>query len=82
MDARPGNDDPLQAAKDLARAHRLRVVDVREKKVEAGLVRWVPSWVVYRGAFGERGARLGRRRDPTALLRFVRQLVGGAAPSH
>lgn len=76
------HDNPLQAAKDLAKAHRLRVVDVHEKKVEAGLVRWVPAWVVYRAAPGGRGTRLGRRRDPAALLHFIRQLIGGTAPTH
>lgn len=78
----PTRDDHLQAAKDLAKAHRLRVVDVHEKKVEAGLVRWVPAWVVYRAAPGERGTRLGRRRDPAALLRFIRHLIGEPTPSH
>lgn len=84
MGARPENDDPLQAAKDLAKAHRLRVVDVRERKIEDdGLVRWLPAWVVYRClAPGEKGIRLGRRRDPGALLRFVRQLIGETASTH
>lgn len=75
-------DDPLQAAKDLAKDHRLRVVDVHEKKLEDGRTRWVPAWVVYRAAPGERGQRLGRRQDPAALLRFIRQLIGDTASTH
>lgn len=75
-------DDPLQAAKDLAKDHRLRVVDVHEKKLEDGRERWLPAWVVYRAAPGERGTRVGRRRDPVALLRFIRQLIGDSSPVH
>jgi hypothetical protein len=77
------NDDPLQAARDLAQTHRLRIVDVHDRVVEPdGLVRWVPAFVVYRAAPGEKGTRLGRRRDPAALLRYVRQLIGEPSPAH
>jgi hypothetical protein len=77
------NDDPLAATRELAKAHGLRIVDVHERVKEPdGLVRWVPAFVVYRAAPGEKGTRLGRRRDPVALLRFVRQLVGEPAPTH
>jgi hypothetical protein len=77
------NDDPLAAARELAKAHRLRIVDVHDRVVEAdGLVRWAPAFVVYRAAPGEKGTRLGRRRDPAALLRFVRQLIGDTVPTH
>jgi hypothetical protein len=83
MGKRSENDDPLAAARELAKAHGLRVVDVHERSIEAdGLVRWVPAFVVYRAAPEEKGTRLGRRRDPAALLRFVRQLIGEPAHSH
>jgi hypothetical protein len=77
------NDDPLAAARELAKAHGLRIVDVHERVEEPdGLVRWVPAFVVYRAAPGEKGTRIGRRHDPAALLRFVRQLIGEPAPTH
>jgi hypothetical protein len=77
------NDDPLATARELAKAHRLRIVDVHERVEEPdGLVRWVPAFVVYRAMPGEKGTRLGRRRDPAALLRFVRQLIGDTVPTH
>jgi hypothetical protein len=82
MSAPAENDNPLEAARELAKAHRLRVVDVHEKKVEAGQVRWLPAWVVYRALPGGASTRLGRRNDPRKLLRFIRTLIGEFTPPH
>ena len=76
--ATPAEDDnPLEEARALCRAHHLFIAEVRDKVGE----RWVLGWVVYRD-LGEniRPARLGRRRDPAQLLRFVCQLT--ADPVH
>lgn len=70
-------DDPLQAARELAKRHHLFIADVTEKVGE----RWVSAWVVYRrGEPGCRGTRLGRRRDPSELYRWICRLAG--VPTH
>lgn len=74
----PNETDPLAHARHLAKLHGLFIVDVTDDIFDKALNVWryVPAWVVYRkGANGSRGVRLGRRRDPAALLRFVRTLI-------
>jgi len=71
----PEHDNPLEAARDLARAHRLFIADVHEQLHG----HWVPAWVVYRRMAGGRMTRIGRRSNPAELLRFVRQLIGESA---
>ena len=72
MDSDPANDNPLEAARALAREHRMFVTEVQDR----GKGVYVRGWVVYRKTGeGCRPARLGRRRDPHKLLQFVRQLT-------
>ena len=60
---------PLALAHMIAKDHRLFIVEVAEKTGSA--------FVVYRKSAipGQRATRLGRRRDPGALLHLVRQLT-------
>lgn len=60
---------PLQIAYMLAKNHGLFIVEVTQKSG--------PAYVVYRRSpvRGERGIRLGRRANPSALLAFVRTFV-------
>lgn len=78
MEANAANDSALEQARALCRLHRdLFIADVTDR------VRgqYVHGWVVYRRVGeGIRPTRLGRRRDPVQLLRFVRQLT--ADPVH
>lgn len=63
----------------IAKAHRLFIVKVTDNVPDkaSGRTRYVPAWVVYRSApRGERPVRIGKRRDPGALLHFVRKLTG------
>jgi hypothetical protein len=77
MGTKDADDNPLEDARELARAHRLFIVEVSDR-VRGKYVR---GWVVYRKTGeGCRPARLGRRRDPAALLGFVRLLT--AEPVH
>ena len=70
--------DPIADAKDLAKAHRLFIIERHDyvydkKRYER---RYVTVWIVYRRlGEGVRPARLGKRRDPAALLRYVRTLI-------
>lgn len=66
--------DALTMARLIAKQHRLLITEVSEPDRQNPR-RYVPAWVVYRSH-----VRLGRRRDPAALLRFVKLLV--KEPSH
>lgn len=63
-------------ARNIAAAHHLFIVEVHDKEVD----RYVTAYVVYReDANGGRGIRIGKRRDPSALLHLVRASAGIAA---
>jgi hypothetical protein len=73
--------DPIADAHVLCQQHRLFIVAKRDWIFDKneGRHRDVPVWIVYRKAAGEgcRPLRLGKRRDPDAVLRFVRKLTQG-----
>jgi len=74
--------DPLADAHALAKAHRLFIVERHDRVYDREACRYVQFtiWIVYRRAAAgcDRGVRLGKRRNPAALLRFIRQLVPAA----
>jgi hypothetical protein len=72
--------DPIADARDLCRPHGLFIIEkcdwIFDKK--EGRHRDVPAWIVYRKTGeGCRPMRLGKRRDPDAVLRFIRKLTQG-----
>lgn len=73
----PTATDPLAHAKELCRSHGLFIVEKRDRIYDRRELvhREVTVWIVYRELAGRGRTRLGKRRDPAALLRFVRSLV-------
>lgn len=66
----------LWEARELAKAHNMFIVEVQDT-INRELV---TAYVVYRNAInGSPRQRLGKRRDPAALLRFVKDCVGVTA---
>lgn len=61
---------PLQEAYAIAETHFLRLVPVQDRRDPAVPGDYVRAWVVY-GATG----RLGKRRDPRALVRYLKQIT-------
>jgi hypothetical protein len=71
--------DPLADATQLAKQHGLFITQVTDDVYDHALncKRFVPAWVVYRSApKGCRPIRIGKRRNPRALLAFVKKLIG------
>jgi hypothetical protein len=71
--------DPLADATQLAKQHGLFITEVTDDvyDFDIGRMRYVPAWVVYRSApKGCRPIRIGKRRNPRALLAFVKKLIG------
>lgn len=70
--------DPLADAKQLCKQNGGLVIEESSynffDKV-LGCWRFPPCWKVYRKLPGGRRTFLGQRRDPAALLRFVRKLI-------
>jgi len=63
----------LWEARQLAEAHHLFIVEVHDTIHQ----QQVTAYVLYRrGINGGRGVRLGKRRDPAALLRLVKTSAG------
>lgn len=63
-------------AREIAKAHHLFIVEVHDKDGD----RYITAYVIYReDANGGRGIRIGKRRDPSALLHLVRTCAGVAA---
>jgi hypothetical protein len=68
---------PFDRAYYLAKRNGLYIVSVSERVDPAQPGKYVTAYVVYRKtAEGQRGTRLGRRRDPAQLLAFVKQIIG------
>lgn len=61
---------PLQEAYAIAKTHHLRLVPVQERRDPAVPGDYITAWVVY----GPTG-RLGRRRDPAELVRYLKTLT-------
>lgn len=78
MSSAPSVNDPLADARRIAGNHRLRIVPVSDPdgRDERGRERFRTSYVVYRVLPYGGSTRLGKRADPAALLRFVRELAG------
>lgn len=62
---------PLQEAYAIAKTHSLRIVRVQDRRDPAVPGDYVDAYVVY-GPLG----RIGRRRDPAELVRFLKQITG------
>lgn len=63
-------------ARQIAEAHHLFIVEVRDKVGDE----YYTAYVVYRrNPEGGRGTRIGKRRNPSALLHLVRTCAGVAA---
>lgn len=70
--------DPLADARHLCRNHGLFIAEKTDRVFDRkrGTHRVVTVWIVYRKTGeGSRPVRLGKRRDPGELLRFVRKLI-------
>lgn len=73
----PAAPDPIADARQLAKNHGLFIVEDHDRiydKKEARH-RYVTVWIVYRGMRPARPVRLGKRRDPRSLLRYLRTLI-------
>lgn len=73
----PADPDPLAHAKELCRQHGLFIVEKRDRIYDRRELvhREVTVWIVYRELAAGGRTRLGKRRDPAAVLRFVRSFV-------
>lgn len=69
--------DPIADAHQLCEGRGLFILAVSDNFYDKklGCRRSVQAWVVYRGKKGQHAARLGRRRNPRALLSYVRTLI-------
>lgn len=66
----------VHEARRLAKQHRMKVVTVKERRDPRVPGDYIDAYVVYRF-----GARVGRRRDPAELLRWVRELISTVPPA-
>ncbi len=74
--AKPQPHQLLWEARELAKAHHLYIVEVHDKTGD----KLITAYVVYRQAVnGTPKQRLGKRRDPADLLRFVKDCAGVTA---
>jgi hypothetical protein len=69
--------DPLADAHAIAKAHHLFILERRDRVYDRRerCHREVTVWIVYRRSAHGAHVRLGKRRDPAELLRFVRRCV-------
>jgi hypothetical protein len=71
-------NDPLAEARRIAGDNGLYIATVQDKRLDdASRIYYVDAYVVYRqGLARGAGTRLGKRSNKSALLSFVKKLVG------
>lgn len=71
------NRSPLQKAYALAKEHCYRIVPVKDRRTPSSYGDYVTAYVIYRlpEPNALHGERVGRRRNPAALLRLMKTLT-------